>query len=75
MELTKVSEHKDFDLRKVTEAYDQTHIDLLKARDEAARLQEEQNNQSRSLDCKNAEKHDLLRRLEAERIRNQQLTA
>ena len=37
-ELTKVSEHKDFDLRKTTESYEATHCDLLKARDEQARL-------------------------------------
>lgn len=63
-ELTKISEHKDYDLKKTTEAYDVTHLELLKARDEAARLQDEQVAQQRSLDCKQQEKCDLLKRLE-----------
>lgn len=74
-ELTKISEHKDYDLKKTSEAYDATHMDLLRARDEAARLQEEQCQQQRSLDCKQAEKCDLIKRLEAERARNHSLTA
>jgi len=74
-ELTKISEHKDYDLKKTTEAYDVTHLELLKARDEAARLQEEQCQQQRALDCKQQEKCDLLKRLEQERQRNHHLTA
>lgn len=75
MELTKISEHKDYDLKKTSEAYDMTHLDLCKARDEAARLADEQNNQKRMLDAKHAEKCELIKRLECERARNQQLTA
>ena len=65
-----MSEHKDFDLRKTTEAYEATHMELVKARDEQNRLTEEQCCQQRALDCKQAEKADLVRRLESERCRN-----
>jgi chromosome segregation ATPase len=74
-ELTKISEHKDYDLKKTSEAYDMTHLDLCKARDEAARLADEQANQRRLLDMKNIEKAELVKRLECERARNAQLTA
>ena len=62
-------------MRKTTEAYDATHADLLRARDEAARLTDEQRMQHCSLEAKQAEKANLLKRLDEERLRNQQLTA
>lgn len=74
-ELQKISEHKDYDLKKTSEAYDVCHLDLCKAREEAARLQDEQVCLQRSLDCKNAEKCDMCKRLECERSRNHSLTA
>ena len=50
-------------------------MDLLRARDEQARLQDEQTAASRTLELKNAEKHDLTKRLEQENARNRVLTS
>jgi hypothetical protein len=47
----------------------------MKARDELARLHEEQVSFSRALDLKMAEKSDLVRRSENELARNRQFTA
>lgn len=40
-ELGKLAEAREFDLRRTTEAYEAAHGDLLRARDEQARLQDE----------------------------------
>lgn len=37
-ELSKVADSKDFELRRTTEAYEAAHSDLIRARDEQARL-------------------------------------
>lgn len=50
-------------------------MDLHRARDEQARLQDEQNCTARALDQRHAEKHDLTKRLEHENCRNRTLTA
>lgn len=74
-ELNKISEHKDMDLKKTQEAHDATHCDLLKARDEQARLQAEQQDLKYQLDCKKAEQCDISKNLEGARHRNHSLTA
>jgi hypothetical protein len=74
-ELQKTAEIRDFDLKKTCEAYDVAHLDLLRARDEQARLSDDQVKQQRSLDSKAAEKLDLSKRLEQEQSRNRMLTA
>ena len=74
-ELSKIADIKEFDLRRTSDAYEAAKIDLLKARDELARLHEEQVSFSRALDLKMAEKADLVRRSENELARNRQLTA
>ena len=61
-ELSKIAELRDSDLRRTGEGYEIAHLDLLKSRDEQARLHEEQQNFSRALDLKLAEKNDLVRR-------------
>ena len=53
---------REHELRRTSEAYELAHMDLLKARDEQARLYDEQQNFSRCLDLKLAEKNDLSRR-------------
>ena len=63
-ELSKVVEMREIDLRRTTEQYDATYLDLHRARDEQARLQDEQQQLARALDLKHAEKHDLSKRLE-----------
>lgn len=69
-ELSKTADLREYDLRRTTEAYDCAHADLLRARDDQARLTEEQAQLSRGLDCKMAEKADLGRRSCAENDRN-----
>lgn len=65
---------REFDLRRTTEAYEAAHFDLTRAREEQARLQDEQQNFARALDLKLAEKNDLVRRSEQELARNRNLT-
>jgi hypothetical protein len=62
--LSKIAEIKEFDLRRTSDAYEAAKMDLMKSRDELARLHEEQVNLSRALDLKMAEKSDLVRRSE-----------
>jgi len=40
-ELSKIADIKEFDLRRTSDAYEAAKIDLMKARDELARLHEE----------------------------------
>jgi hypothetical protein len=68
--LSKIAEIKEFDLRRTSDAYEAAKMDLMKSRDELARLHEEQVNLSRALDLKMAEKSDLVRRSEQELGRN-----
>ena len=72
-ELSKVADLREFDLRRTTEAYDGAHADLLRARDDQARLQDEQGQLSRALDLKMGEKADLARRSDNENDRNKAL--
>jgi len=74
-ELQKTAEARDFDLRRTTEALDNSQADLCRARDEQARLQQEQCELTRQLDAKLAEKADLARRSEIELSRNRDFTA
>ncbi len=62
--MSKIAEIKEFDLRRTSDAYEAAKMDLMKSRDELARLHEEQVNLSRALDLKMAEKSDLVRRSE-----------
>ena len=62
--MSKIAEIKEFDLRRTSDAYEAAKMDLMKSRDELARLHEEQVNLSRALDLKMAEKGDLVRRSE-----------
>ncbi len=68
--MSKIAEIKEFDLRRTSDAYEAAKMDLMKSRDELARLHEEQVNLSRALDLKMAEKSDLVRRSEQELGRN-----
>lgn len=54
--MSKIAEIKEFDLRRTSDAYEAAKMDLMKSRDELARLHEEQVNLSRALDLKMAEK-------------------
>jgi hypothetical protein len=40
-ELSKIADMREFDLRRTTEAYEAAHFDLIRAREEQARLQDE----------------------------------
>lgn len=73
-ELSKIAEMRESDLRRTSEQYEAAHLDLLKSRDEQARLHDEQQNFSRQLDMKLAEKNDLARRSDQELGRNRGLT-
>jgi chromosome segregation ATPase len=72
-ELHKAAELREADLRRTSEGYETAHLDLLKCRDEQARLHDEQQNFSRALDMKLAEKNDLARRSDQELGRNRNL--
>lgn len=61
-ELSKTADMREADLRRTSEQYEAAHLDLLKCRDEQSRLHDEQQNFSRQLDMKLAEKNDLARR-------------
>ena len=73
-ELQKQADQREDDLRHTSERYETCHLELLKARDEQARLHDEQQNFSRALDMKLAEKNDLARRADQEMARNRNLT-
>jgi len=73
-ELAKIADMREFDLRRTTEAYEAASHDLHCARDELARLHDDQGNLSRALDLKMNEKADLVHRSEAELARNRTLT-
>ena len=69
-DLSKQSEALEFDLRRTTEAYECAHADLLRARDEQARLQAEQSNLQRTMELRVQEKGELSRKSEGEQNRN-----
>jgi hypothetical protein len=73
-ELAKIADMREFDLRRTNEAYEAASHDLHCARDELARLHDDQGNLSRALDLKMNEKADLVHRSEAELARNRTLT-
>lgn len=74
-ELAKIADMREHDLRRTSEALDHAKHDLCAARDELARLHDEQGNFSRALDLKMNEKNDLVHRSENELARNRDLTS
>lgn len=74
-ELSRQAEQREFELRRTTEAYEAAQADLLRARDEQARLTDEHAQLTRALDLKMQEKADLVRRSENELGRNRDLSA
>lgn len=74
-DLSKQADQREFELRRTTEAYEAAQAELLRARDEQARQQDEQAQQTRALDLKMQEKSDLVRRSEGELARNRDLSA
>ena len=73
-ELAKIADMREFDLRRTSEAFEAAKHDLNAAREELARLHDDQGNLSRALDLKMNEKSDLVHRSEAELARNRTLT-
>lgn len=74
-ELGKQADAREFELRRTTEAYEAANSDLLRARDEFNRNNDEASQLSRALDLKMSEKSELVRRSEGELARNRQLSA
>ena len=74
-ELAKQADAREFELRRTTEAYEAACADLMRARDEQARNNDESAQQTRALDLKMTEKSELVRRSEGELGRNRDLSA
>lgn len=62
-------------MRRTTEAYEAAAADLMRARDEQARNNDEASQLTRALDLKMTEKSELVRRSEGELARNRELSA
>ena len=74
-ELAKQADAREFELRRTTEAYEAAAGDLMRARDEQARNNDESAQLSRALDLKMTEKSELVRRSEGELARNRDMSA
>lgn len=74
-ELAKQADAREFELRRTTEAYEAASSDLMRARDELARNNDEASQLSRGLDLKMGEKAELVRRSEGELARNRDFSA
>ena len=74
-DLSRQADAREFELRRTSEAYEAASADLLRARDELSRGNDESGQQSRALDLKMTEKSELVRRSEGELARNRDLTA
>ena len=74
-ELAKQADAREFELRRTTEAYEAASADLMRARDEQARNNEESSQLTRALDLKMTEKSELVRRSEGELARNRDLSS
>lgn len=74
-ELSKMADAREFELRRTNEALEAANSDILRARDELARNNDEASQLQRALDLKMQEKADLVRRSEAELARNRDLSA
>jgi len=74
-ELAKVADTRECDFRRTTDNFSGSSCELSRAREELAKLHEEQANLQRALDCKMADKADLGRRSDAELCKNRNLTA
>lgn len=74
-ELAKQADAREFELRRTTEAYEAACSDLMRARDEQARNNDESAQLTRALDLKMTEKMELVRRSENELARNRDLSA
>lgn len=74
-DLSRQADAREFELRRTTEAYEAASADLLRARDELARNNDESGQLSRALDLKMTEKAELVRRSEGELARNRDLSA
>lgn len=69
-ELLKISEVRDFEVKRTSEALTNSQIDLQRAREESAKQNSELASNTKALDIKFAEKNDLTRRSEQELARN-----
>jgi len=69
-ETSKQADAREFELRRTTEAYEAACADLMRARDELSRANDESAQLTRALDLKMSEKSELVRRSEGEAGRN-----
>lgn len=74
-ELTKVSESKEFDLRRTAEALDAAQSELAMLKDQAGRIQGDNTQSQRQLDRQNEERVALLRQRDLEMNKNRELSA
>jgi len=74
-ELAKIADARECDFRRTSDAYASSVHDLHCAREELAKLAEEQANLQRALDLKMGDKADLARRSDAALCQNRALTA
>jgi len=75
VELGKLADAREFELRRTTESYEATSGDLMRNRDTQAGESNEAGQLTRALDLKMQEKSELVRRSEGELARNQGLSA
>lgn len=73
--LAKEADAREFELRRTTEAYEACSSDLMRARDDLHRNNDEGSQLSRALDLKMTEKSELVRRSEGELGRNRELSS
>lgn len=74
-ELTKLSDGKEFELRKTSEALDSAVGELARTKDDHSRLMVEVQSLQRNLDGQLSQKSDLQRKAENEDIRNKELSS
>lgn len=72
-DLSKISEQREFDLRRTSEALDAAQNELAMLKDQGARLQGDNSVSQRNLDRGNEERLALLRQREAELQRGKEL--
>jgi hypothetical protein len=74
-DLSKISEQRDFDLRRTTEALEAAQAELALLKDQGARLSADNSNAQRGLDRGNEDRLALLRQRESEILRGKELQA
>lgn len=74
-DLSKISEQRDFDLRRTTEALEAAQAELALLKDQGARQSADNSNAQRGLDRGNEDRLALLRQRESEILRGKELQA